>query len=94
MATATRLPSHSSALRPIAEIPTLDQLLRRDLDYICDSLRDEFAKMSGKKLLITGGAGFLGYYLLQSVLHWNDTRSPGRRIELMVFDNFIRAMPD
>ncbi|RWX46997.1 hypothetical protein VT99_11883, partial [Candidatus Electrothrix marina] len=32
-----------------------------DLDYICSHLQDELIQMSGKRLLITGGAGFLGY---------------------------------
>ena len=30
--------------------------------------------MGGKRLLIIGGAGFLGYYLVQAVLHWNAQR--------------------
>ncbi len=74
-------------------LPSLAELLRTDLDYICDSLAEEFARMSGKRLLITGGAGFLGYYLVQSALHWNDTHSPDARIEVTVFDNFMRGMP-
>ena len=36
--------------------------------------------MAGKRLLIVGGAGFLGYYLVQSVLHWNRSATrPDRR---------------
>ena len=64
-----------------------------DLDYICDHLADEFGTLSGKRLLIIGGGGFLGYYLVQSVLRWNE-RNPARpAIALTVFDNYIRGVP-
>lgn len=50
--------------------------------------------MSGKRLLITGGAGFLGYYLVQAPLYWN-TRNPGKApINVTVYDNFLRGCPD
>lgn len=74
-------------------IPTLDQLLTEDLDYICANLAEEFEQMAGKRLLITGGAGFLGYYLIQAALHFNKTAGPGRQIALTVYDNFIRGTP-
>lgn len=48
--------------------------------------------MTGGHLLITGGAGFLGYYLVQSILHWN--QRSGRPIRVTVFDNFVRGVPD
>jgi UDP-glucuronate decarboxylase len=72
---------------------TLEELLEIDLKYICTNLEDEFSKMSGKQLLITGGAGFLGYYLLQSVLYWNRHKDASERIHVTVYDNFIRGMP-
>jgi len=49
--------------------------------------------LAGKKLLITGGAGFLGYYLVQSVLHWNKEAVASQCIKVTVYDNYIRGIP-
>ena len=76
-----------------ARIEPLRELLNRDLDYIAGGLRDEFASMAGKRVLITGGAGFLGYYMVQGVLHWNERASDADRIHLTVFDNYARGVP-
>jgi nucleoside-diphosphate-sugar epimerase len=76
-----------------AQIESLRTLLDRDLDYVCENLRDEFGAMAGKRVLMTGGAGFLGYYMVQSVLHWNDRAQAGDRIAITVFDNYVRGVP-
>ncbi len=68
-------------------------VVQRDLDHICSNLSDEFASMAGKNMLITGGAGFLGYYLVQSVLHWNNETSDARRIQVTVYDSYVRGVP-
>jgi len=67
-------------------------VVSKDLEYICSNLKDEFAWLSGKRLLITGGAGFLGYYLVQAVLYWKK-RAKAQSIELTVYDNYIRGVP-
>jgi nucleoside-diphosphate-sugar epimerase len=74
-------------------VESLRELLDRDLDYIRAGLRDEFGSMAGKRLLLTGGAGFLGYYMVQSVLHWNDGAAKADRIGVTVFDNYARGVP-
>ncbi len=76
-----------------SKIPSLEQLLDEDLRYICDNVSAEFSEMSGHKLLITGGAGFLGYYLVQAVLYWNLKRSSDNPIRLTVFDSYFRGLP-
>ena len=48
--------------------------MRQDLDQILDEVAEELGRIAGKRLLITGGAGFLGYYLVQTALAWNDAR--------------------
>jgi nucleoside-diphosphate-sugar epimerase len=74
-------------------IESLQDLVGRDLDYVCENLRDEFGAMAGRRVLMTGGAGFLGYYMVQSVLHWNDRARADQRIAMTVFDNYIRGVP-
>jgi len=77
--------------RPIS----LRQLLDEDLETVCTDLASELGSMSGGRLLVTGGGGFLGYYLVQAVLHWNATRpGSGRKIDLVVYDNYIRGVPE
>lgn len=72
---------------------TSQDVVTTDLDYICQNLAEDFGVMAGRRLLIVGGAGFLGYYLVQAVLHWNRS---GRTapIHVTVFDNYIRGVPD
>lgn len=74
-------------------IPSLDALLKQDLDYICGNLRQEFGRMAGQSLLITGGAGFLGYYLVLAALHFNKNEGRNQPIRVTVWDNFIRGTP-
>jgi UDP-glucuronate decarboxylase len=70
-----------------------DQVVFGDLEAICQDLNDEFSAMAGRRLMIAGGAGFLGYYLVQSALHWNRTRTGGAPIHVTVLDSFIRGAP-
>ena len=69
------------------------QVVEQDLAFICRQSEEEFSTMAGKQLLIIGGAGFLGYYLVQAILHWNDSY-PDKSISLTVYDNYIRGIPD
>ena len=74
-------------------IPDLQTLLRQDLDVVCANLSEEFGRMAGKQLLITGGAGFLGYYLVKAALHFNGTVGRAQPIRVTVWDSFIRGKP-
>jgi nucleoside-diphosphate-sugar epimerase len=73
---------------------TARDIVVNDLDYICENLAGEFGEIAGKNLLIVGGAGFLGYYLVQSIMHWNESADADQQIRLTVFDNYIRGIPD
>ncbi|WP_217356562.1 NAD-dependent epimerase/dehydratase family protein [Ruegeria atlantica] len=72
---------------------TAQEVVSTDLEYIASKLGPEFETMSGRSLLIIGGAGFLGYYLVQSVVHWNNV-SGQAPIKITVFDNYMRGVPD
>lgn len=70
-------------------------VIREDVSYICRSLKDEFRTMSGKHLLLTGGAGFLGHYFVQAALHWNNEvrKEPAAPIRVTIYDSFVRGVP-
>jgi UDP-glucuronate decarboxylase len=69
------------------------EVIQTDLKYVCDKARDEFSHMKGSRLLITGGAGFLGYYLIQSLLFQNKSEKRSDAVKITVYDNFIRGLP-
>src|SRR6056297_96833 len=73
---------------------TASDVVQSDLEYIFQSLDEEFKQLSGKKILITGGAGFLGYYLVQSLLYWNGRVEQGGEVDVTVYDNYMRGIPD
>ena len=73
---------------------TAAQVVARDLADICRRLEPEFSKMAGKTLFISGGAGFLGHYLVQAVLHWNRHQGAVEPIRVIASDNYIRGVPD
>ena len=71
-----------------------DQVTLTDLNLIVDQLAGELPQLSGRNLLIAGGAGFLGYYLVQTALHWNKLNPSTPPIGVTVLDNFVRGVPD
>lgn len=85
-------PEQATMQRLTSLIP-LPELLNQDLESICDDLSAEFPEMAGARLLITGGGGFLGYYLVQSALHWNSARGSSGKISVTVYDNYMRGVP-
>ncbi|MDB5296229.1 MAG: NAD-dependent epimerase/dehydratase [Phycisphaerales bacterium] len=72
---------------------TAAEVVAQDLDAICANAADELAAMSGHQVLVTGGAGFLGYYLVQSMDRWNRKHDGRPPIRVTVYDNFSRGTP-
>lgn len=76
-----------------ALLQSADDVVAEDVESICDRLTDEFGQMAGSNLLITGGAGFLGYYFVHAIHHHNRNSTEAERISLTVFDNYVRGVP-
>lgn len=68
-------------------------VITEDLELLNTQLQRELPTMSGSSILIAGGAGFLGYYLVQAPLYWNRKNPTAPPIRVTVLDNFIRGVP-
>jgi nucleoside-diphosphate-sugar epimerase len=77
-----------------ATLQTAAQVVEHDLSYIADRAAAELQALAGKRLLITGGAGFLGYYLVQAALCRNQGFAASDRVRVTVYDNYARGVPD
>jgi nucleoside-diphosphate-sugar epimerase len=70
-----------------------EAVVRDDLQTICERVRPDLHRLGGKRVLITGGGGFLGYYFVQALLYWNDSARQADRTHVTVIDNYIRGVP-
>jgi UDP-glucuronate decarboxylase len=77
----------------ITEMQSANDIVQIDLDFIVDQLKTEFASMEGTNLLIAGGAGFLGHYLVQGALRHNLRYPKADPIRVTVLDNYVRGVP-
>ncbi len=77
----------------LAATDMASEVVSADLAMMGADLDEVFSAMSGERLLITGGAGFLGYYLVQAPLAWNAANPDKAPISVTVFDNYFRGVP-
>lgn len=88
-----------SAVRPVVPGDRLGtaaangarRVMDADLDHVMANAGTELGRMAGGRILITGGAGFLGYYLVQAILRWS--RDHSAKIDVTVYDNYARGVP-
>ncbi|MDO4636421.1 MAG: NAD-dependent epimerase/dehydratase family protein [Lautropia sp.] len=72
---------------------SLDELRIQDVEDLIRKARPQFEALAGQHVWLTGGAGFLGYYLVLSIKHWNHSAPPAKKIRLTVLDNYVRGIP-
>ncbi len=65
-------------------------LLNEDIQEIVDNLSDISHKFSGKRILLTGGRGFLGRYFME-IFNQINKRVLADKMDVIVLDNLITA---
>ena len=66
----------------------MSNIVREDIASIAERIKKDARQLEGKTVLISGGAGFLGKYIVGTLCHLNDTvlKKPCKIISV---DNFI-----
>ena len=64
-----------------------------DLAALRAALSSELARLAGKHVLIVGGAGFLGYYLVLTLTSANRVGAVQPKIRVTVWDSYARGLP-
>ena len=66
-----------------------------DLDLVLDGARDDLATLEGARLFVTGGTGFVGTWLLESLLWANDRLGLGASVVVVTREiaRFRRTRP-
>jgi len=68
-----------------------NKIVLGDLENISSQIKDFHAKIEGKTFLITGGAGFLGKYLVAILEHLNKNHL-SNPCKIIILDNFITGL--
>lgn len=69
-----------------------NDVVTADLQAICERASSELSSLQGTSLLVVGGGGFLGHYLVQGALAWNRWAG-GEAISVTLADNWSRGTP-
>src|SRR5579862_6683358 len=68
---------------------------RHDLDHVLDHTREMWREIAGARILITGGTGFVGKWLLETLIDANQRLGAGVSASVLTRDpeRFARASP-
>lgn len=70
-----------------------DDIVAEDMACVLQTCLAEFNAFAGKTILITGGSGFVGSYLIESILAWNKS-SLGLPCRLLLPTRSLQAVED
>ncbi len=73
-------------------VEAAQEVVQRDVGEMLERLGEDLEDMSGARVLLTGGAGFLGHGFVNLFAAWNRSR-PDRAVDLTVADSFARGRP-
>ncbi len=62
-----------------------DHIVQEDIERIWTGL--DLSELAGKKLLLTGGTGVIGSYLLYTLKKWNEDCAGGTQVQLMIHND-------
>ena len=71
----------------------MDKHYRRDAATITANLQEHNARFSGKSILLTGGAGFLGTQFSHYFMYLNEEKIIDEPCTLYCLDNYLRGTP-
>jgi UDP-glucuronate decarboxylase len=71
----------------------MDRHHRKDAEDVIENLGAQVTRFSGKKILLTGAAGFLGSQFVHFFAALNDSGRLGAKCQLLAWDSFGRGKP-
>lgn len=70
----------------------ISNVILNDMAEIASELKSYYPKLSGKTILIAGGAGFLGRYLVSALDYLNEKNLLEKPCKIIIVDNFITGL--